>query len=149
MKKLIPPPKRKRRPRGFTLIETMVSGVIGLTLFGTAVMSFNAVNGVQTLTRKKTVAFSIAENALEEVLLLYPGDPDLRSGTRGPTYFDFEGHPTLTASSSGYSVYITSVANAPIDDMRRITARVEWQHLTNTGGGATTTKAVELTTDRR
>lgn len=116
-------PHRRPAPRGFTLLEVMISG--GLLLIGLSA-SLGLVTSLTELKehqRHMTQVMAIAEATIEELLLAPSTDDDLLAGDHGPRYFDSMG---LEASFGMYEAKWKVTGAKPIAGIRQVDVTVRW-----------------------
>jgi Tfp pilus assembly protein PilV len=63
--------------RGFSMLEVMIAGTIFLLALAGVVSGYRTANGIYEHQRRTTVAISIAEFEMEELLLRYSSDASL------------------------------------------------------------------------
>lgn len=116
--------KNKGAVKGFSLIESMISGaLLTISVLGT----FNAyaqTTDFRENVRHLTQATNVAEGVLEELLLRFNGDDDLNVGAHGPLYFDKDGEFVTAAST--YTATWTVSAHPTVDGIRRVQVDVSW-----------------------
>jgi hypothetical protein len=81
--------RRRRKKRGFTLIESMVAGVMLIIGVSGVVSALGSVMKLKSHQRDLTVAIHAAETSLEELLMLPSDHPDMAAGAGvqpGPSF---------------------------------------------------------------
>lgn len=129
----------KPKARGFTLIEVMVAGAIGLVAMAGTTAALASNSTVHETQIQKTTALSVAENQMEDLLVRLRTDTDLQTGTWGPRYYNGKG--IVTSSPSFFTVTWTVEENQPLPNVRRIKVKAAWNNI----GGA---QKIELVTER-
>jgi hypothetical protein len=117
-------PHRRQKPRGFTLLETMVSGTLLLLGLAGVMSAIVAYQKMAVNNKHQTQGIHIAESVMEEILLAYPNDTNLAAGLHGPVEFDEFGHEVSTAGR--YLAYWDVVPSDPVVGIRKLTVRVDW-----------------------
>lgn len=129
-----------RRWRGFTLIESMVAGVMLIIGISAVVSALGSVMKLKSHQRDLTVAIHAAETTLEELLMLPSDHPDIAAGAgvqTGPTY-----DLNMRRGGAGFAVEYEAVAG-PYLGTRTLIATVRWTD------GFGRTRSLSLRTHRR
>lgn len=114
-------------PQGFTLIELLVAVTIfAIGLLTVAGMQLTALRANLT-AEEITVATSLAEGALEELLARDPADPLFDSTMDG--FVDYRGFdPAAVRGGRKFAVQYRIEADAPTADMARVTVQVDYRN---------------------
>jgi len=114
---------RRRRLRGFGILEVMISGtmlVIGLA----AAAQFSAAMAASTARDNHLVsATHCGEQTMERLIGLFPSHADLANGDHSGSRFGDDGAPS---SSGRYQVSWTVQVGAPLNGLRRVDVNVTW-----------------------
>ena len=129
----------KAKARGFTLLEVMVAGAIGLVAMAGTTAALASNSTVHETQVQKTTALSVAENQMEDLLVRLRTDTDLQTGTWGPRYYTGKG--IVSSAPSFFTVTWTIEENQPLPNVRRIRVKAAW----NNAGGS---QKIELVTER-
>lgn len=112
--------KGYNRQGGFTLLEVILAiSILTVGLLGVGAMQISAIYG-NSLAGRMTAATSMAEDKLEELLLLE------YTLTSTHEYLSEGEHPGGT-DASGYTTTWTVVNNSPVPNTKEITVMVTWQ----------------------
>ncbi|MDP2342533.1 MAG: hypothetical protein Q8O67_16370 [Deltaproteobacteria bacterium] len=114
---------RRRCPRGFGLIEVIISG--SLLLIGLAgVVQFAGYAEVMTGHQQNMAgAVHVAEKTMEELLLLYPDDARLGDGPHTGSRYDKVGNGSPTGL---FATTWTVAAGVPLPGARTVEVTVTW-----------------------
>jgi len=88
----------KAKARGFTLLEVMVAGAIGLVAMAGTTAALASNSTVHETQVQKTTALSVAENQMEDLLVRLRTDTDLQTGTWAQASCSLGCHRACTAS---------------------------------------------------
>jgi type II secretory pathway pseudopilin PulG len=111
------------RRRGFSLVEVIVSGVLLLSGLAAILLAATVAFGLNEHQKRVGQAVVIAEQQMENLLLLFPNSPALIVGRHpgtGFTSFDETGAP---GGSAFRSSYVVSAAD-PVG--QQIVLTIEW-----------------------
>jgi Tfp pilus assembly protein PilV len=131
---------RKPKARGFSLIESVVSGSILLIGVTGIVSGLGTTMRLKEHNYKMTAAIHAGEATMEELLLRPTGDPQMVVGGpyAGPKY-----NQHMQRDTNGHFQTQWTVAQGPVAGTRTVTVQVVW-----TEAGATP-KSIQLTSHRR
>ncbi len=109
--------------RGATLVELLVA--FAILMVASTLATAVAVTYIRTHQSQKhlTQAMSIAQSKVEDLLVLYPTDPQLR-GMNGPEYYDETGTPS--DSLADYRVQWTGRPHDVLDGVVELQVIVNW-----------------------
>lgn len=119
-------PTRRRSLHGLSTLEALIAGTLMLVSVAGVVSAFSSASNLYAHQRHMTQAISIAELAMEELLLRYRSSPDLSTGAPHQDYFAADGARTTESNAK----YIVSWEVAPTriaGVVRRIDCRVQWR----------------------
>lgn len=125
MKRRSLPRRARRRARGFSLIEVVLSGAILLVGLAGTLSGLSTALSVYENDRRRTMALSLCEGQLEQLLLRFRTSSDLEQGLHPGPDFDAAGRP-VAAGSGAYQSSWTVTPNVPITGMRRVEVSVTW-----------------------
>ncbi len=114
--------RRGRVARAFSLVEVMASSAI-LALGMAAVVSlFANLTFAYSHQRMQVQALHVGEGVLEDLLLRYANDNDLKPGPHIGPGFNVDGTPGGTFYTTSWSV----TAGVPIPNAREVVVTVSW-----------------------
>lgn len=116
------PRANSRPPKGFTLLETLISSALLVMAITGVVSAFSGISRSFEHQRHMTQAMALAESQLESLLQRYQSHVDLTNIVHPTLHFDREGKQQ--ASASVYAVNWT-VTPTPFG-MRRVKVTVSW-----------------------
>ena len=131
--------RRQGGPGGFTILEAMISAAILLIAISGLLTAFSGLAKTFEHQRHLTPALSIAESAMEGLLLLPASHDDLKNVVHAPRFFDRDGQEVLTPDAYELSWSISGTSYG----MRRLTVTVSWEE-----GSDATPASISLVTDR-
>lgn len=109
--------------RGFGMLEVLISGAMLIAGLAGIVQAQASINTSIARERRLTIATHVAEQTIERLLVLFPGDSTLAQGGHvGPTFND-EGTPDPAGRFRAR--WNVSVGD-PIAGARRVVVEVEW-----------------------
>ncbi len=130
--------RRRRGPRGFSLLEAMISGALLTISVSGTLSAYSNVAAQYQNQRHTTQAMNIAEGTLEDLLLRFNGDTEIAPGSHGPLNFDRDGE--IQGGAGTYQATWTVLPH-PIDGIRTIVVTVAWDSMLGP-------RTLVLTTDR-
>lgn len=112
----------RRAPRGFGLIEAMISASL-LAVAMTAIVSL-LVNLQENYRHQRLVAqaLHVAEGSMESLLVRYADDAELGTGAHVGPSFGVDGQAGGTFFTTSWNV----TDNVPLSGLRRVTITVQW-----------------------
>ena len=121
-----------RAPRGFSLIETLVSSALFFVGLVAVLSTFNTAARLLAHHRNVSRAVAIAEATIEDLVQRHNSDPAIQVDVApAPRWFDREGD--LSATPSVYEATWSVAPFAPLEGIREVTVTVSW---TEWGGQA-------------
>lgn len=121
--------QRRSPPRGFSLLEVMLSGTIFLLGFAGTLSAITTALSLYGQQRRSTHGIQVAESLMEELLMKYPSAADLSPGTHAGPAYDREGRSlaaTAPTSAGYYQSEWQVTAERPLAGMRELRLRVTW-----------------------
>jgi Prokaryotic N-terminal methylation motif len=116
----------RRRARGFSMLEVLISGAVLLIAITGYVQLFRQVEMTYQHQRLMTQALHVAEARVEELLILYADDPWLAPGiTHAGPGFDRTGKPVSASPTFTTSWIVTG--GVPLPGTRKVEVTVTWQ----------------------
>lgn len=109
-------------PRGFGLIEAMISAAILAVGLAGMLQLFGHLNDQQTHQRLVVQALHVGEATMEGLLLRYADDPELEEGSHPGPGFGADGLP----GGSFFSTRWLVEDGVPIAGTRQLTVTVSW-----------------------
>lgn len=116
------PPRSRSRPRGFGLIEAMISASILAVGLSGILQLFGHLNDQQTHQRLLVQALHVGEATMEGLLLRYADDTELEEGNHSGPGYGADGLP----GGSFYSTDWLVEDGVPITGTRQLTVTVRW-----------------------
>lgn len=112
---------KKRGQRGFSLLEVMVASAFFVTAMAGFSSVLSTMSDLHAHQRHSGYALQLADSKLEDLLLRYRGDPEIRAGA------------THTQIVDGYTLRWTTHGNTPFVGVRTLEVSVSWPERTRTG----------------
>jgi Tfp pilus assembly protein PilV len=114
--------QHRSKPRGFGLVEAMASASL-LAVAMTAIVSL-LVNLQESYRHQRLVAqaLHVAEGSMEELLVRYADDVQLRPGVHTGPSFGVDGQAGGAFFTTSWSV----IDGVPFTGLRRVTITVQW-----------------------
>lgn len=112
--------------RGFSLLEVMVAGALFLTSLSGVITAIGALNDVEAHQRRMSIATTLGEQTMEELLLRWGGHPDIDVGTTTSRFFDSKGTLAATAQPLGYEARWSVTRVDKIQNLKEVRLRVIW-----------------------
>jgi Tfp pilus assembly protein PilV len=109
-------------PRGFGLIEAMISAAILAVGLSGILQLFGHLNDQQTHQRLLVQALHVGEATMEGLLLRYADDPELEEGNHAGPGYGADGLPGGSFFSTEWRVE----DGVPITGTRQLTVTVRW-----------------------
>ncbi len=115
--------RQKPKARGFGILEVLISSTMLVAGLAGVLQAQASITNTMARERRLTMATHIAEQTMERLLVLFPGDGELAGGSHTGLRFDDEGTP---AAAGRFAARWTVNVGDPIAGTRRITVEVQW-----------------------
>jgi len=118
--------RRPKAPKGFSLIEVMVSSALLLLALAGTLSGMSTAIRLHANQRQATVALHVAEAELESLIVARQADARLDLGVRADRHFNSDG---LEVASASQFLLVTTVTPLSGIDLKQVQVVVSWNNL--------------------
>ncbi len=116
----------RRRVRGFTILEVMMSGSILILALAGTLSGMSTALKLHQNSQKASIALHIAESEIETLLIARRTDDRLKIGSLGPRHFDRKGDEVSSANQFELQTDVSALA---IGDIKSVVVTVKWENM--------------------